>query len=254
MPFHNRLIEGPHQINPLHSDGAAPSQAASRFNLLRHLGKQFRTGVRVRVNEHQPIPGSRCRAAVPCPGNLIDRLEDHPGASGTRQLSRAVGRVVVADNEFTAPRAACEGGHSGAHLAQRLANEPLLVERGDDDRNFHCAGSGAGVSPARRASRPRSLRRGREATGGRQDACPTTWLPEQLCEILTDAGPRLEGECPRESKHPGVQGSRGRSPSRSRRLLLGTRCRWLCRDDRRRRCCTLRFQECEHVTVQAPRE
>jgi hypothetical protein len=28
-----------------------------------------------------------------------------------------------------------EGPHGGSHLAQGLANEPLLVERGDDDRD-----------------------------------------------------------------------------------------------------------------------
>jgi hypothetical protein len=38
----------------------------------------------------------------------------------------------------------------------------------------NCSGSGAGVSPAMGASRPRSHPRGRVARSGRRDACPTT--------------------------------------------------------------------------------
>ena len=83
-------------------------------------------------------PGRRRRAAVPRPGDLIDRLEDHPGAGGARQLRRAVGRVVVADDKSRWPT---RGGRRPPSprftWRKRLPNEPLLVERRDDDRDLH---------------------------------------------------------------------------------------------------------------------
>ena len=44
--------------------------------------------------------------------------------------------------------------------------------------------SGAGVSPATRASRPRTLRRGQDARYGRRDARPTTLLAALCCLLV----------------------------------------------------------------------
>lgn len=44
--------------------------------------------------------------------------------------------------------------------------------------------SGAGVSPAKRASRPRTLRRGQDAWYGRRDARPTTLLAALCCLLV----------------------------------------------------------------------
>src|SRR5262245_36614097 len=54
----------------------------------------------IRVDEDQPVAARSGRAAVAGARDLVDRLEDHRGARGARDLRGAVGRVVVTHDQF----------------------------------------------------------------------------------------------------------------------------------------------------------
>ena len=67
-------------------------------------------------------------AAIPGAGDLIDRFENNlrPGVAG--HGGGAVGRVVVANDQFGGPAAARKRGCGRADAAQGFADEPLFVD------------------------------------------------------------------------------------------------------------------------------
>src|SRR5262249_30198754 len=54
-----------------------------------------------------------------------------------RDLRRSVGRVVVGDDELSRPAPRLERRGRSAHADERRRQQLLLVERGNDDRDFH---------------------------------------------------------------------------------------------------------------------
>jgi hypothetical protein len=87
---------------------AAPScrrPGICRRDLFRHIRKQFRR------SDANPRPQKSASRRWPPPrrisgaGNLIDRLKDDEGARRARDFRRAVGGIVVTDNQFRLPTA-----------------------------------------------------------------------------------------------------------------------------------------------------
>ena len=121
----------------IHPDGRAAGQTPAGLDLFRHVREQFRARLRIRVHENQPVAGGRRRAGIPGAGDLIDRLKHDGCARRARDFRRPVGGIVVADDEFALPTALGEDFHRRFHRCERPAEQPFLVERGNDDRNFH---------------------------------------------------------------------------------------------------------------------
>ena len=118
---------------------AAPGHARTHVHLICHFAKQFLARMRIGINEQQPLPARCRRPAVPRPRNLVQRLKNHRRPGRSRNLRRAIGRIVVTDNQLGRPAALGKYPHRRLDLSQRLANQPLFVERGNDDGNFQTA-------------------------------------------------------------------------------------------------------------------
>ena len=93
--------------------------------------------MRVGVHENQPVAGGRRRAGIAGAANLVERLEHHFCARRAGDLAGAVGGIVVADDEFKFPAASGERRRRRFNFCERGAEEFFLVERGDDDGDFH---------------------------------------------------------------------------------------------------------------------
>ena len=63
------------------------------------------------------------------------RLEFHPRAGRARDFRRAIGGIVVADDEFPAA-GAFEGPRRRLDAIKRPGEQALLVERRNDDRQL----------------------------------------------------------------------------------------------------------------------
>ena len=127
-------------------DGRAAGQTSTGNNLLRDIRKKFRAGMRIGIHKNQPVPGRRRRAGIARAGDLVDRLEHDNRARRARDFRRAVGRVVVAHDQFNLPAALRERTRRRFDLRKRFAEQPFFVERRNDDGNFHraeCASSPA---------------------------------------------------------------------------------------------------------------
>ena len=67
-------------------DGRPAGQTMAGKNLFRHIGEQFRAGMRIGVHKNQPVAGGRRRAGISRAGDLVDRLE-HDSAPAARAIS-----------------------------------------------------------------------------------------------------------------------------------------------------------------------
>jgi len=122
---HEMLLIQPHR--------RAAGQIFAGLDLFRHVREQSGAGMRVRVHKNQPVAGGRRRAAVSRAGNLVDRLENHRRARRARDFRRPVGGIVVADNQFKIPAPLRERSRRRFDLRERTAEQPLFVERGNDN-------------------------------------------------------------------------------------------------------------------------
>ena len=115
----------------------ASGQAAARLDLHGHVREQFRGGIRVGVNEEQPIPERRLGGRVAGAPNLVDRLEDDPRAADTRQFGGVIRRIVVANDQFGFPAQIQKGLGRRLDALQHSGQQFLLVEGRNKDRDLH---------------------------------------------------------------------------------------------------------------------
>src|SRR5471032_1851942 len=140
-------------------EGRAARETLTRLDGFNHIRKQFRAGMRVSVHEHHPVASGLRRAGIPRPRDLINWLKYDGRASSARDLRRAVGGVVVAHDHFHLPTALRKGFRPRLDARERFAEQPFLVERRDDDGNFHCANVAANVSSLKLQSPTMNLSR-----------------------------------------------------------------------------------------------
>ena len=67
-----------------------------------------RARTRICVHKNQPVAGGRRRAAIAGAGNLIERFKDNHCARCMGYFRRAIGGIVVANNQFKFPTAQTE--------------------------------------------------------------------------------------------------------------------------------------------------
>jgi len=118
-------------------NGASSCQAASSGNRLGHRPEQPGTWPRVCIHKNKPVAAGGCRAAIPRSPDLVDGFEDHPGTRPLGHLSRAIGRIVVAYNQFCFPASGAKRTQPGPDRRQRIAQQPFFVERWHDNGNQH---------------------------------------------------------------------------------------------------------------------
>ena len=75
------------RITPVQNHRATARQASARRNFVRHLRKQFRAGMGIRVNKDQPVAGRRRGPSISRAANLIDGFEHHPRACCLSQFA-----------------------------------------------------------------------------------------------------------------------------------------------------------------------
>ena len=114
-------------------DRAPACQASPALDLISRIREEFYARSRVRVDEHEPVPVSVRCTRVPRAGDLIERLEDDSRTGRAGDFGGAVGGIVVTDDQLREPSARPERRHRGADALERLRQQPLLVERRDDD-------------------------------------------------------------------------------------------------------------------------
>ena len=124
-------------VSALEPDGAAAGEAAAGLDLRGDVIEERGAGVRIGIDEDEPIAGGGFGAAIARAGDLVDGLEDDGGAGSARDGGGGVGGVVIAHDEFGVPAAAGESGHGVADVAEGFAEEAFFVEGGDDDRDAH---------------------------------------------------------------------------------------------------------------------
>jgi len=122
----------PARVSGFETDGAAAGEALAGGDLRGDVVEERGAGVRVGVDEDEPIAGGGAGATIARAADLVDGLEDDPGAGGPGDFRRAVGGVVVAHDEFGGPSAPGEGSHRAPDVAKGFAQEPLFVEGGHD--------------------------------------------------------------------------------------------------------------------------
>ena len=89
----------------VHPDRHSTAENPPGFDLFRDFHEQLRAGVGVRINEQEPIPSRRSRSGNAGTGDLIDGLKHHMRPCRARDVSSAVRRIVVADDQFVIPPA-----------------------------------------------------------------------------------------------------------------------------------------------------
>ena len=124
----NSLIE-PH--------GGTAREAFAGNDRVGHLVQQFGAGVRVGIHKNEPVAGGRGSTGVPCTADLVEGFKDDGGPGGAGDLGRAVGGIVVADDEFEIPAPACEGGRARFDFDEGGSEQLLFVEGGHDDGDLH---------------------------------------------------------------------------------------------------------------------
>ena len=125
----------PGRVSGFEADGAAASEAAASFNGGGDVIEERGAGVRVGVDEDEPVAGGGGGAAIARATDLVDGFKDDLGAGGAGDFRGAVGGVVVANDEFGLPSAPGKGGHGVLDVAKGFAQKAFFVEGGDDDRN-----------------------------------------------------------------------------------------------------------------------
>ena len=125
----------------IHPHRATARQAPPRLDFPGHLRKKLPARLRIRVHKNQPLPARRRRARVARPGDLIDRLKDHPRPRRARQLrGRSVELLSQTTISIVQPISP-ERRARRLDAAQRRADQLLFIERRDDHRDFHDAKS-----------------------------------------------------------------------------------------------------------------
>jgi len=119
-------------------DRRAARETLAGKNLRRDIGKQFRAGMRIGVHKSQPVAGRCVRAGISRASNLVDRLKHNGRARRARDFRRAVGGIVVADDQFALPADFCESICRLFDLRERGAQQSFFIEGRNDDGNFQC--------------------------------------------------------------------------------------------------------------------
>jgi len=117
--------------------GGAAGEDFAGGNLVCDIGEEGAGGMRVGIDEDEPVAGGGGGAGIAGAADLVEGFEDDVRAGGAGDLGGAVGGVVVADDELKFPAAVGEGGGGGQDLRKRGAEELFLVEGGDDDGDTH---------------------------------------------------------------------------------------------------------------------
>lgn len=135
------------RIAVLESHRATAGQAMAGLNLLRDFREQRRARMRIRINEQQPVAGGGLSAAIPGPGNLVDRLGDECRSAGAGNFGGAVGGIVVAHDQFGFPSELAESDARRLHVSERFTQQPLFVKGRNDDRDLQFRECGREVAP-----------------------------------------------------------------------------------------------------------
>jgi len=124
-------------VTGFEADGAAAGEAAASGDLRGDVLEERGAGVRVGVDEDEPIAGGGFGAAIARAADLVDGLEDDVRAGSAGNFRGAIGGVVVAHDELGLPSAPGKGGHGGVDLAKGFAEQLFFIERRDDDGDAH---------------------------------------------------------------------------------------------------------------------
>src|ERR1041384_7011969 len=122
---------------PIESNGGTAGETFARLDGGADFGKQVGSGPGVGIDKHQPVARGGGRATVPGPGNLVVWFKNNAGAIGLGNGGGAVGRVIVAHDQFDLPIQIGEGVTRLPDAAQRFAEKFFLVECWNDNRDFH---------------------------------------------------------------------------------------------------------------------
>lgn len=124
------------RIAVFESNRATARQAVPGLNLLRDFLEQRRAGMRIRINEQEPVAGGDLCAAIAGTGDLIDRLADDGSSASAGNFGGAIGGIVVADDQFRFPVELAESDARRLHASERFTQQPLFVEGGNDNRDL----------------------------------------------------------------------------------------------------------------------
>src|SRR5439155_4755526 len=117
-------------------DGATAGET-SRADGIGCFEKKLDAGIGIGIHEKDPIAAGAGGAGIARPADLVDRLEYDLRSHALRDLRRAVGRIVVAHDQLGLPAEPSESFHGGANAGERAGQQPLFVERGNDDGDLH---------------------------------------------------------------------------------------------------------------------
>lgn len=120
-------------------DRAAPGHAFLGSDLLADTLEKGRAGVGIGIDKDEPIARGCGSARIAGAGDLVDGFEDDLCCCGTSDFGGFVGRIVVADDEFSFPVALMESRQRTINVAQRFAEALFFVKSRDDDRDFQVA-------------------------------------------------------------------------------------------------------------------
>ncbi len=116
------------------ANGATARQDLPTANYICDFAEQSGTWMRVRINKDQPFAAGGRGPPIACPPDLINRLENHLGASATCQVCRSVRGVVVAHDNFVLPPACGQSLRGFRDLLEGSSDQLLLVVGRYDDR------------------------------------------------------------------------------------------------------------------------
>lgn len=121
---------------PVKFDGATTRDAFAGSDLLSNTLEKCRGGVRIGIDKNKPIAGRTRSAGVSSAGDLVDGFEDNlsPGRSG--DFGGFIGRIVIANDEFSFPLALMESGQRTINVPQSFAKAAFFVKGRDDNRDF----------------------------------------------------------------------------------------------------------------------
>lgn len=118
-------------------DGATSGNGTTFFDGITNIFEQWAARVRIGIDKDQPLAGGDAGTAVARPTNLIYRLENDSRATGGRNFRRAIGGIVVADDDLIFPVASRHGVSRAEDAFERGGKEFLLIECRYDNGNFH---------------------------------------------------------------------------------------------------------------------
>ena len=124
----------------VHPNRGSSTQAPAGGDCLRRIGKQRLARIGIGVDEEQPIPIGRRRAAIAGASDLIDGFEHHRRSGGSRDGRRTVRGIVVAHDDLRLPPHARKHRRRRVQVFQRPREQQFLIKGGDDDGYLHSGG------------------------------------------------------------------------------------------------------------------